>query len=408
MTLSRGLLLLSLCLPLSISSQAAFALSKDEIRLRQNQRIEIPTSPVGRAVTDAFTLFESGNSLAAVDLLLATNPQTDYDKAFINKFIGNLYATVDGQEFKAHQYLEAAVEKEVLNYKEHGEVLQLLAQLTMMSKQYLQAIDWYNKWMRYTNQADAQAYVRIAAAYFELGRYGNVIYPAKKAIELGGKGLEGYRFIIYAYHSLGDYRHAAEYAQQLYQQDPSNEENTALLAYLYLNSFQSQKTIALFEPKLKDKTITPEMFYLYARANADQNNPKHCLELMTGYADEFKLTDNDDYWAALGYCQEKLGNHKLAAEHYQQAWANKEKSEYLINRGKNLLAAKQLSLAVEVLQQAIEVKRNNPHQAQLYLAQAYYHQNKLSEAKKYLELAAGDKRLSDEVKLWLEKVGSKI
>ena len=97
-----------------------------------------------------------------------------------------MYATKGNNEQKAIDKLKAAIAPDILNEKDHGESIKLLADLQMQTKDYENAIKNYNAWMDFTGGEDGATWVKIAQANYELKRLDRIIAPADKAIAAFG------------------------------------------------------------------------------------------------------------------------------------------------------------------------------------------------------------------------------
>ena len=102
-------------LPLSTTAYAVGAEKSD----KPKRKTQLVGASVGKKVAKAFEAYaievEDGSNIDnALVLLLEINAKKDYDKAFLNRFIGMMYAQ-KGAEKKSIKYLNLAVEPDILN-----------------------------------------------------------------------------------------------------------------------------------------------------------------------------------------------------------------------------------------------------------------------------------------------------
>ena len=138
----------------------------------------------GKKVQKAFEFYNEDLVDEALNVLYEINPSDDFDKAYVNRFIGNLLAAQEGQGGKAYSYLVDSVKNKVLNDLEHAQTLKLLGDLSMQEEKYNDAVKWYNQWMDFTCKEDADVYTRLTQAYYESKQLDKMIEPADRAIAL--------------------------------------------------------------------------------------------------------------------------------------------------------------------------------------------------------------------------------
>jgi len=170
----------------------------------------------------------------AVPLLKNTQTTNTYDNAFTNKFIGNLYATMEGKSSQALKYLTKAYQTNELNHKEQADVIKLLAQIYMMQQQYSDGIAKFEEWISYTGIEEANIYNRIANAYYELKQLDKVITPANKAISLSTEPFESpYILKLASYHERKMYKQSMEVGETLVELFPKEKRYWLQLQLFY-------------------------------------------------------------------------------------------------------------------------------------------------------------------------------
>ena len=104
----------------------------------------------GKKVQRAFEAYQQDLVDEALQILLDINASDDFDSAYVNRFVGNLLAAMDGQGERALGYLNSSVTPRVLNDTEHTQTLRLIGDLSMQEKKYANAIKHYEQWMDVT------------------------------------------------------------------------------------------------------------------------------------------------------------------------------------------------------------------------------------------------------------------
>ena len=139
---------------------------------------------VGKKVAKIYDLYAAEQIDEALVLALEIKPKKPYDKAYMAKFLGSMYAGQKGKGLEAIKYIQAAVDADILSTNEHASAIRTLADLQVQEKQFKNAVKNYKLWMSFTGNEDPKVYVRIGVAYMELKEYSKVIEPADKAIAL--------------------------------------------------------------------------------------------------------------------------------------------------------------------------------------------------------------------------------
>jgi tetratricopeptide (TPR) repeat protein len=125
----------------------------------------------GKKVQAAFEAYNEDRLQEAIDILKEVDPSDDFDRAYVNRFLGNLIASQEGKGMEAFGYLKSAVETKVLNDLEHAGTLKLMGDLSMQEQKYSDAVSYYDQWMDFTCKEDAQVYTRKAQALYEQKKF---------------------------------------------------------------------------------------------------------------------------------------------------------------------------------------------------------------------------------------------
>lgn len=175
-------------------------------------------------ISVALNNYKADNIDEALTILHDIPVENDVDKAYVQRFIGVMYAT-KGDNNKAIDALKIATETGVLKKKAQSESLKLLADLQYKTKAYKDAIVTYQKWMDITGKEDAATLVKISSAYTALQQQYKVITSANQAIKAyGDKQLPApYILKINAYYELNQYKGVFEVVQTALKLFPENK-----------------------------------------------------------------------------------------------------------------------------------------------------------------------------------------
>ena len=119
---------------------------------------------VGKKMIKVYDLYAADKLTSAIKLALTIKAKKPYDQAYLNRFLGNMYAGQSGQARKAISYIKRAVKADILSTQEHGSALRTLADLQMQQSHYKLAISRYRQWLKFTKASVPQVWRRIAQA----------------------------------------------------------------------------------------------------------------------------------------------------------------------------------------------------------------------------------------------------
>jgi len=159
-----------------------------------------------------------------------------YDRAYVDRFIAVMYATLGNEEAKAIEYLKAAVKPDVLNEADHGGSIKLLADLQMQTKAYEEALVSYKAWMDFTGESDGDTWTKIANAYYALKQLDKMIVPADNAIAAYGdkQNKNPYILKLTSYYETKKYQDAVKTLETVIQIFPEDKTWWTQLGMFYL------------------------------------------------------------------------------------------------------------------------------------------------------------------------------
>ena len=390
-TVTTMVLAASLLAP-AVYSGSAMALTAEEREARMNAKVKVPAPKVGKKVVQAFELFGQELVQDALNLLLEVRSNKAYDNAFINKFIGNIYATMDDKTEEAISYLVKAYEPDELNYKEQGEVIKLLAQLYMMTKQYDQSIKMYKEWMAFTGEEDAKIYVRIANAYYEQKKMAEVIEPADRAIELATE-LEPTPYVLKlaSYYDRKNYPKTVEMGETLVKLFPEEKRNWSQLGMFYVMVEDYKKGLSAMELAYKQGYLEKASeFKTLAQMYSQNDMPIKAAQIQEKYIKLGVLERTEQNLKTLANYFLAAKEMLKAAKYFGEAAEIEDTPSLYKRQGEMFFQAEKYAQAAVALNKALEKGVKNKGSVNITLMQAYFYSGKyksayaaLNEANKY-------------------------
>ncbi|WP_022941784.1 tetratricopeptide repeat protein [Psychromonas hadalis] len=200
---------------------------------------------VGLQVAVVFELYELGKSSQALAKISKIRPRSAFDKAYIQRFKGNLFWEA-GEEKKALQALEIAVAENALADKEQQQSQRMLADLYLNQKQTVNAIKLYKQLI--VSQPSEDLYKHLAITYYQQKSWLKLVDATHNAIKLSREFNQSVHILqLSALYELKDYKRASQTLLKLTKQDPIAKRWWMQLASTYRLLKQDKKALATYE-----------------------------------------------------------------------------------------------------------------------------------------------------------------
>jgi tetratricopeptide (TPR) repeat protein len=406
--LSTVALTASLLAP-AVYSNSAMALTVEEREARKNAKTRVASPKVGKKVGQAFELYGQELVDDALTLLLEIKSNKDFDMAYVNRFVGNLYATMDGRIEDAIKYTLKAYEPDVLNYKEQAETIKLLGQLYMMTKQYDNAIKYYKAWMEFTGEEDAKTYVRIANGYYEQKKMDKVIEPADKAIELAEE-VEPTPYILKlaAYFERKMYPETVKMGETLVKLFPEEKRNWTQLGMFYVMVEDYTRGLSTMELAYKQGYLEKASeFKTLAQMYSQNDLPIKAALLQEKYIKLGVLERTEQNLKALANYFLASKEMLKAAKYFGEAAKIEDKASLYKRQGEMLFQAEKYSQAAVVLSKALDLNVKKKGSVNITLMQAYFYTGKYRKAYAALNEANKYPSAKSQVRSWRQYIKDK-
>ncbi|TCI01548.1 tetratricopeptide repeat protein [Corallincola luteus] len=379
-------LVFSLVLTLPLSQTVYAAEKSDPVAEKHKKRKTYLLSPkIGKKVTKAFDEYSTNNNIPeAIKILhdLAERAKKDYDKAYVDRFLGNMYALQEGGAAKAIKHLKAAAELDVLNTSEQAQTLRLLADLQMQQEKFADAISSYDAWMDFTGKQEVSVYLRKAQAYYQIGRYAEMIAPIDQAIAVSDKPEKNaYVLKLSAYYELKDYKRSVKVLEQLVSLFPEDRRWWAQLGMFYMMIDEYGKALATMELAYKQELLEkPNEIKALAQLYATNGMPYKSGVIQDKYLKSGLLERNEQSLSTLANTWHAAKEIDRAAEYYKAVAELTDKASYWRKLANLQLQNQNYSAAVEAYNKALELGAKDPGRIYMSLVEAFLYQNKYRDA----------------------------
>lgn len=371
-------------LPVSSAFAAPDAAKIAERKARKSQAVG---EKVGKAIAKAYELYGQNQVGEALALLEPVEAPNTYDKAYLDKFIGQLY--IEKNPEKSMTYMIRAVKPDVLGFTDQGTLLRNIGDLSLMAKKYDQAISYYNQWMDFTGETDANVYLRIANAYYETKRYDKVIAPSDKAIAVSKTPRkEPYQMKVGSYLELKQTKKAIEVLETMLPLFPNEKQSWVMLGQFYSMDEQYEKALAIIDMAYKQGLLkTENEIKLLANLYNNNNVPYKAATLLDKHLAAGLLKADRIMLMSIASSYSSSREFEKAAKFYGQLAAKENDGDAYRRQGNALLMANRNAEAVTALQKALEVGTKEKGKVHVDLISAYFYQGKMREAYQHVQLA---------------------
>ena len=389
-------------LPLSTYAIGAEKSDKPE------RKTQLVGPSVGKKVAKAFEAYsvesEDGSNIDnALAMLLEIDGKKEYDIAFLNRFIGVMYAQ-KGEEKKSLDYLNKALAPDILNAAEQGESLRLVGDLQMQVQGYKEALVAYYAWMDFTGKTDANIWLKIAQANLELKEYDKVIAPADKAIAaLGDKVSQNpYILKLNSYYERKMFKKCVEVLETAVQILPEVQLFWTQLGSFYAMVEDYPKSLATMDLAYKKGYLDKEsQIKMLANLYAQSDIPHKSAFLLEKYIDSGLVTRDDSNLFTLANSWHAAQHIGKAASYYGELAKMTNLSKHYSKQGMLLNQDEQYAKAIVALKKAIEIGVKNSGRLNQSIAESYFYLENYKQAYVYVKKAMKDPKSRRTAKGWV-------
>ncbi|WP_411271142.1 tetratricopeptide repeat protein [Alteromonas sp. CYL-A6] len=359
----------------------------------------------GKKVQRAFEAYNEDKVDEALEILYDIDPSDDFDKAYVGRFIGNLLAAREGDGMKALGYLKEAVQPKVLNDTEHAGTLKLIADLSMQEEKYLDAIEWYKKWMEFTCKEDATIYTRLAQAYYESKQLPKIIEPADKAIALNMAANKPdknpYVLKLTSYYERKMYPETVKVAEELVTHFPETGRWWTQLGLFYMLVEDYKKALSTFELAYSQGFLEKaNEIKNFSQLYATNGMPWRAAKVLEKHVESGLLEDNAEMMASIANAYHQAKNYKTAANFYGKAAAKSSDPDHYRKQGTLLLVAEDYKGAIKALQAALDRGAEDVGTIHFSLMEANFYAGNFKEAYRHVQEAKKDRAVRRNAVAW--------
>jgi tetratricopeptide (TPR) repeat protein len=384
--------------PLSFAETEAQ--KQQRIQERKDRRSQAVSERTGRAVTQAFELYQDDKVREALTILEGARTSSDFDRAFVDRYIGQMSIGID--DAKALDYLKRAARPDILGFADQSQLLEIIAQLHMNAEQYQEAIDAYNALMHFTGEEKHDIFFRIAAAYQQLSQYDRVLEPIDKAIRMSSEPREQYYTLKFA--SLYEAQKipaAVIVLEEMVQIFPESGQWWFYLGANYQMQEQYTKALsALRVANLLGYMQTQSHYQMLGQMFANNEMPFKAADTFDKQMKAGVISETRQMLLATASNYQASREYAKAAEFYGKLGQKENDPDAFRRQGEAYLSIQRYRDAVTAFNRALELNIENPGRVHMSLVSAHFYQEQYPQALAAVTQARRDSSLSRQARSW--------
>tara|TARA_R110000737_G_scaffold258595_1_gene267170 strand:- start:3636 stop:4880 length:1245 start_codon:yes stop_codon:yes gene_type:complete len=371
---------------------------------KSERKTQLVGPAVGKKVAKAFELYSADDIPGALVLLLDIEANKTFDRAYVDRFIAVMYATLGNEETKAIQYLKAAVKPDILNEGDHGDSIKLLADLQMQTKDYAGALVNYKAWMDFTGKSDGDTWTKMANAHYMLKQLDKMIVPADNAIAAYGdkQNKNPYILKITSYYETKKFQEAVKTLETVIQVFPEDKTWWTQLGMFYLLVEDYKKGLETLDLAYKQGYLVKESEIKTLASLYSQNEvPYKAAALLEKHIDSGLVARDDKNLSSLANAWHAAQHIDKAAKYYGELAKMTNLAKHYSKQGMLLKQDEQFKSAIIALNKALELGVDNEGKLHMSIAESHFYLEQYKQAYKAINLAMKDPKTRKSAKGWV-------
>jgi tetratricopeptide (TPR) repeat protein len=362
----------------------------------------IPGQKVGKKVGKALEAYNNDLIDEALDILYEIDTSDTFDRAFTDRFIGNLLATQTGKAKKSIEYLQRAVAPSKLNDSEQVGTIKLIADLSLQEEQYDSAIKYYQQWMTITCKEDFDVYFRMANAYYQTQKYAEIIMPINKAIALADKpNKTAYALKMTSYYNRKMYKETIEVQEETVRIFPDDKGQWTQLGFFYMLVEDHKKALSTFEMAYNQGYLTkPAEIKALSQLYSMNDIPVKAAKILEKHIKSGLVDKDERMLTSVASSYQQAKEFKEAADYYGQSALLASDPDLYQKQGMVYYALEKYSDAIVALQKALDGGSDKKGAIHLAMMQANFDKGDFRSAYKHVQEAKKDSSTARNARSW--------
>ncbi|RUO73483.1 tetratricopeptide repeat protein [Idiomarina ramblicola] len=349
---------------------------------------------IGRAIMDAFDLYEEEKIKEAILVLEDQDPSDGYDSAYLGRFLGNLYAA-DERLSDALRVLKDSVDQDVLGWSDQAAALKLVGQISLQEENYEQSLEYLKKWVQFTGERDPQVFLYMANAHYQMKNFEEIIPFAEASLQAAEKPEKNvYTLMMASYYERKMYPQAIDVLEEGLNKLPAVTTWWAQLAQFYMLEENLAKSLQTMEIAYMAGYLDTESQYkMLVQLYDNEGVPYKAATTMEKHVEAGDIEGTAKNYASMANSFHRAKSLDKAVSWYQRAAEaasdDDNKGEYYRKQGNLMLLNEQYIAATDPLKKALDyLERSEEGRVYMSLAEAYFYGGDYRQAMRYVDEAA--------------------
>jgi tetratricopeptide (TPR) repeat protein len=362
----------------------------------------IPGQKTGKKVGKALEFYNLDQIDEALNTLYDISTKDSFDRAFTDRFIGNLLATQAGQGKKSLEYLIKAVNANELNDSEQVGTIKLIADLSLQEEEYDQAIKWYNEWLTVTCKEEYDIYFRISNAYYQTQRFAEIIEPINKAIAMADKpNKTAYAIKMTSYYNRKMYKETIEVQEETVRLFPDDKGQWTQLGFFYMLVEDHKKALSTFEMAYRQGFLTKASeIKALSQLYTLNDIPFKAGTVLEKYVKSGLVKRDEKMLTSIATSFQQSKNFLQSANYYEQSAIMSSDPDMYQKQGTMLYIAEKYDAALAALQKALDGGSDKKGRIHLTMMEANFYNDKFRGAYKHVKEAKKDSSTARSARSW--------
>ena len=343
---------------------------------------------------DAFELYEEEKIKEAIAVLEDQDPDPGYDSAYLDRFLGNLYAA-DERMADALKVLKNAVDQDVLGWNDQAAAMKLVGQISLQEEKYEQSLEYLRKWVQFTGERDSQVFLYMANAHYQMKNFAEIIPLAEASLEAAEKPDKNvYTLMMASYYERKMYPQAIGVLEEGLNKLPEVTQWWPQLAQFYMLEENLAKSLQTMEIAYLAGYLDKESQYkMLVQLYDNEGIPYKAAATMEKHVEAGDIEKTAKNFATIANSYHRAKELEKAVSWYERAAESAEerddKGEYYRKQGNLMLLNEQYIAAATPLKKALDyLERNEEGRVYMSLAEAYFYGGDYRQAMRYVDEAA--------------------
>lgn len=362
----------------------------------------IPGQKVGKKVGKALEAYNNDLVDEALNILYEIDTSDTFDRAFADRFIGNLLATQNGKAKQSLEYLKKAVAPKKLNDSEQVGTIKLIADLSLQEEQYDSAIKYYQEWMDVTCKEDFDVYFRMANAYYQTQKYAEIIAPINKAIALADKpNKTAYALKMTSYYNRKMYKETIEVQEETVRIFPDDKSQWTQLGFFYMLVEDHKKALSTFEVAYDQGfLVKPAEIKALSQLYSMNNIPIKAAQILEKHVKSGLVKKDERMLTSIASSYQQAKEFKEAADYYGQSALLSSDPDLYQKQGMVYYALERYNDAITALQKSLDNGSDKKGAIHLAMMQANFDKGDFRTAYKHVLEAKKDSSTARNARSW--------